>query len=189
MRLSRRRPVPSLVTAVILATTACGGGATGPATFDGTGTQTMMPPDTTQSGISDAGVFALAQGDATWSYYKFAPDDTLVADPTSPHQGRVRTRYNVQAATQLDALGKVRSPADFPDSSVIAKEVYDGGRLVALAVMLKLEGDPNAGHGDWLWGEYTPDGVVTHSIAEDSGSCHNCHVRGIDHTRMNDSHP
>jgi hypothetical protein len=76
-----------------------------------------------------------------------------------------------------------------PDSSIIAKEIYANGRLAYLAVMLRAVGDPNAGHGDWLWGEYRADGGVIHSITQDDGACHNCHITGNDHTRMNDAHP
>jgi hypothetical protein len=140
------------------------------------------------TGLTDAHVFSMALPDSTWVWYKSSPD-TLSPVSDSPHAQQLRTRYNTEAATQLDAQGKVKREAVFPDSSIIVKEIYANGLLARLAVMLKKVGDPSAGHGDWLWGEYNVGGSVAHSITTDDGVCHNCHVRGEDHTRMNDAHP
>ena len=105
------------------------------------------------------------------------------------HASSIRTRYDRYAATQLDSLGRVRLGADFPDSSTVVKEVYEGTQAVSILIMHKAVGDPTAGHGSWLWGEYSAEtGATLHSITQDDAACHNCHVAGIDHMRMNDTH-
>lgn len=180
------RPVRSALAVLLLAAAACSSDAAGP---DGDDGATAMPPvDDTPVALTDAQVYARAMANGPWVWYKNSPD-TLSPGGNSPHFTRLRTRYDTRAATQLDAAGKVKDPAMFPDSSLIVKEIYQGGALALVAVMLKAVGDPNAGHGEWLWGEYRLGGQVIHSVAQDNGLCHNCHITGIDHTRMNDSHP
>lgn len=170
---------------LLLSLAACGADTAGP---DDGGSTAMPPDDDGPVALTDAQVYARAMAAGTWTWYKNSPD-TLSPGGNSPHFARLRTRFNVHAATQLDAAGKVKEAILFPDSSIIVKEVYQNGVLALVAVMLKAGGDPNAGHGDWLWGEYRAGGQVVHSITQDNGSCHNCHITGIDHTRMNDSHP
>jgi hypothetical protein len=40
-----------------------------------------------------------------------------------------------------------------------------------------------------LWAYYAPNGSTQISIEDRGDACVDCHSRGIDHTRMNDSHP
>jgi len=180
MRLpSLLRPTHALLLA--LAVASCGGGVAGPdGGDDGSGDGGVTP-------ITDAQVFALARATEGWTWYKLSAD-TLSPGSNSPH-GRFRTRYNARAAALLDAQGKVRAGASFPDSSLIVKEVYQGGALALTAVMLKARTDPNARSDGWLWAEYRPDGLVAFSVRQGSGICTGCHLPGIDFTRMNDSHP
>lgn len=183
------RPIRLLLTAhLLLLVAACAGdGATAP--DDDGMSMTHLPDGSNAGGVSDATVFQRAGYNATdWAFYRFSTD-TLDAASTSPHAGRIRTRYNVAAQASLDSLGKVDPKKQFADGSMIAKEVYSNGRLTSLAVMYKLLNDPNAGHGGWLWGEYGPGGAAIQSVTTDGSTCHDCHVVGIDHTRMNDSHP
>jgi hypothetical protein len=139
--------------------------------------------------ISDATVSALARADAGWTYYKNRPD-TLLRSAASGHaEARLRTRFNARAATQLDASCKVRANADFPDSSLIVKELIVGGVLNRYAVMMKLRGSANASAGGWLWAYYSPSGAAQIGIGGRGAACAFCHSAGIDFTRMNDAHP
>lgn len=194
-RALRGRPVSALAVvaaALALASVAagCGDGSTSP---DLSGAPPMqgdtMPADSMASNqaLTDEDVLALAQGDSTWTWWKFS-DVLLDRAGNSPHGEKIRVRYNTQAATQLDAVGRVGPAASFPDRSAVVKEVHAGGAPVGLLVMYKAVGDPNAGHGAWLWAEYDRDGTVLHSIADNDSECHNCHVTGVDHMRMNDTH-
>ena len=132
---------------------------------------------------------ALARATAGWVYYR-SRSDTLLRSTASGHSSaRLRTRYDARAATQLDSGGKVRTDASFPDSSLIVKELIGaGGALDRYAVMMKLRGSRNA-RGGWLWAYYAPNGGTQITIEDRGDACADCHARGIDHTRMNDSHP
>jgi hypothetical protein len=138
--------------------------------------------------VTDAGLFAHATASTPWTWYKLSAD-TLSPTSDSPHFARLRTRYNSVAATSLDGTGRVTAGTIFSDGALIVKEIYKDGALAALAVMAKAPGDPNAGHGAWLWAEYSPGGGVLHSLTQSEETCHACHLPGLDHTRMNDAHP
>ena len=137
--------------------------------------------------LSDTDVSALARATGAWTFYRNR-GDTLLRSVISGHsEARLRTRYNSIAATQLDANGKVRTGAVFPDSSLIVKELIVGDSLHRYTVMLK-RNSSNAGAG-WLWAEYAPNGAALVPITAKGKACTGCHVTGIDYTRMNDGHP
>jgi hypothetical protein len=139
--------------------------------------------------VTDDALKTLAAASTPWAYFKNASAPIARAS-TSPHpEPFIRVRYNSFAATQLDATGRVKAGASFPDSSVIVKEMSDGTTVTTVAVMMKLTGSSTAGFGGWVWGEYTPSGTIRYSTAGRGGACSSCHSRGIDYTRMNDTHP
>ncbi len=139
--------------------------------------------------VTDADVSALARATGNWRYYKDRPDTLLRSAGSGHAEARLRTRFNALAATQLDAGGKVRAGASFPDSSLIVKELIIGGSLSRYAIMMKLRRSTLASEGGWLWAYYAPDGSTQISITGRGVSCAGCHGQGIDYTRMNDSHP
>ena len=113
-----------------------------------------------------------------------------MARDSRPHpESHALVRYNLRAATQLEASGKVRSGAVFPDSSIIVKELSNGTTVSVYAVMMKVRGSSSTGFDGWVWAEMGPTGVVRYSTAGRGGACSSCHSSGIDYTRMNDSHP
>jgi len=137
---------------------------------------------------TDAQLLSLAQAGGNWVYYKNSTD-TIAKAPSSAHdEPRLRTRYNTKAATQLDMNGKVRVDPNFPDSSLIVKELFTGPAITTLAIMFKLRGAPNAGNG-WVWSELDIQGNVKISSASKGAGCISCHSAGLDYTRMNDAHP
>ncbi len=142
----------------------------------------------TGANVSDAALFSLTRGDASWSFYKRS--STPITRVSRPHaESQALVRYNARAATQLDAAGKIRAGASFPDSSIIVKELGNNGAVSTYAVMMKLRGSASAGFDGWIWAEYSPTGAVTYSTTGRGGACSSCHSSGIDYTRMNDSHP
>lgn len=148
-----------------------------------------VTPPSGSTDVTDATLSALARASTGWTYYKNR-SDTLLRSVQSGHaEARLRTRFNARAATLLDANGKVRAGASFPDSSLIVKELIIGGALNRYAVMYKLRGSATAGTGGWLWAYYAPDGSPQIAIAGRGTACQGCHGAGIDHVRMNDSHP
>ena len=138
--------------------------------------------------LTDADVSRLARATSGWTYYRNRPDTLLKSAGSGHAETRLRTRYNATAATQLDATGKVRAGASFADSSLIVKELIIGSTLNRYAVMMKMRGATSAS-GGWLWAYYAPDGSAQISITGRGTACVGCHSTGIDHTRMNDSHP
>ena len=77
-----------------------------------------------------------------------------MARDSRPHpESHALVRYNLRAATQLDASGKVRSGAVFPDSSIIVKELSNGTTVSVYAVMMKVRGSSSAGFDGWIWAE------------------------------------
>ena len=163
---------------------ACSGG-TSPAAPRATGTDATG----TSAQLTDADVSARALASGGWTYYKRSLDTLVRAGGSGHVESRLRTRFNVAAATQLDANGKVRVGAVFPESSLVVKELYSGSTLSRFAVMMKVSGSPNASTGGWLWAYYGTDGATQISISGKGGGCAGCHASGIDFTRMNDSHP
>jgi hypothetical protein len=138
--------------------------------------------------ITDAQLLSLAQAPGGWMYYRNSTDTLVKASNSAHDEPRLRTRYNAKAATQLDVNGKVRLGANFPDSSLIVKELFTGPTITTLAIMLKLRSAPNAGN-DWIWSELDVNGNVKISAASKGAGCVSCHSAGLDYTRMNDAHP
>jgi hypothetical protein len=138
--------------------------------------------------LTDAQLSALARAATGWTYWRNRPDTLLRSNGSGHVEARLRTRFNARAATMLDATGRVRAGAVFPDSSLIVKELIIGNVLNRYAVMYKLPSAANA-NGGWLWAYYAPDGSTQIAITSRGGACVGCHTPGIDRTRMNDSHP
>ncbi len=138
--------------------------------------------------VTDAQLYELQKTAAGWTYYRLTPD-TLVRGGNSAHPDRVLVRYNAKAATQLDTGGKVTVNADFPDSSLIVKEVFTGSTRTIVAYMFKLRAAANAGPGGWVWSETRADGTPFISASLRGANCAPCHSTGVDYTRMNDAHP
>ena len=77
--------------------------------------------------VADADLFTLAKIGPTWTFYK--RNSTPIERSSRPHpETHALVRYNSRAATQLDAAGKVKSGASFPDSSIIVKELSNAIR-------------------------------------------------------------
>jgi hypothetical protein len=125
--------------------------------------------------VSDASLFNIAQTVSSFSYYKNRLD-TLLSDPSSPHGGYMRVRFNQKAMSVMnDSASRIIAPT-FPDGSMVVKEVYDfpGGPLLELAIMYKVDGASNSS-GGWIWNEMLPDGTIEYSAANNGAQCIDCH--------------
>jgi hypothetical protein len=148
-----------------------------------------LPPSATPSiEVTDAQLYGLQKPSSGWTFYKLSPD-TLARGGNSAHPDRILVRYNPRAATQLDAGGKVKMNADFPDSSLIVKEVFTDTTRTIIAYMFKLRSATNTGPAGWVWSETRADGTPFISASLKGVQCSPCHAAGIDYTRMNDVHP
>lgn len=138
--------------------------------------------------VTDQQLYDLQQAPTAWVTYRNRLD-TLSRAGNSAHPDRIFVRYNPQAATQMDSAGRVRSGAEFPDSSLIVKDVFTGSTRTIIAYMFKLRSATNAGPDGWVWAETRDDGTPFISSATKGAGCAPCHAVGIDYTRMNDAHP
>jgi PBP1b-binding outer membrane lipoprotein LpoB len=142
--------------------------------------------------VTDASLYMLIKSTASYQFYKNSSDTLAKNNGTSGHtEPKMRTKYNAKAASQLDANGKVKASPNFPDSSLIVKEIINtDGSLSYYAVMFKLRSADNAdGAGTWVWAKVGPTGSALYSTGLKGAGCTGCHASAFDFTRMNDSHP
>jgi Cytochrome P460 len=140
--------------------------------------------------ITDAELLTMAAQTSGFTWY-YKNDSIYAKSGGSAHaQPFLRTRYNGQAATHLDAAGKVVEGTSFSEGSLIVKELHNAanGSVIDLyAILLKKADDPNADAKGWVWGYVKPDGTVTSAASSKGASCITCHSQGgsIDYTLMN----
>jgi hypothetical protein len=115
--------------------------------------------------------------------------DTLYSGAGGSPHGFFKLKFNSTAVSALGGDGKLPLGSEFPDGSLIVKEVYSGNELTFYVVMKKDSQSKFKGE-DWIWAEYEPDGKVAYSISEKGASCISCHSAGIsrDLTRSFDLH-
>jgi len=126
---------------------------------------------------SDHEVFAFLTLEDPYPQYTLFPhaDSVVVGslNGSSAHRPAVRVTLNSRAASSL-VDGRFPAGGSFRDSSVVFKEIRDGGSTPIFAVALKQRGNPLAQNG-WLWAEYFPDGTTAYSIQKKGAGCIGCH--------------
>ncbi|MES2554746.1 MAG: cytochrome P460 family protein [Bacteroidota bacterium] len=104
----------------------------------------------------------------------------------------LRTRYNNIAASQLDSTGKILANAQFPEGSLIVKELYDNTTTIGrYAILFKDSENDFADENGWVWGYINADGSVVESVSKKGNACINCHsqAQNIDYMLMNKYFP
>lgn len=139
--------------------------------------------------VTDEALRQAVTARSAWAFFRNNANRLSRSAGSGHSEPQLRTQYNPRAAAMLDANGRVRAGATFPDSSIIVKELFSGGTLTTLAVMMKLRGSPQASRGEWIWGYYDAAGGMRASVTNRGSGCAGCHESGLDYTRMNDSHP
>ena len=93
------------------------------------------------------------------------------------HRPIVRVSINARALGALQS-GRLPTAAQFPDGSIIFKEVRPRPDAPATlyAVMYKDASNTLASDG-WLWAEFSPDGSVGYSVSNRGTACTSCHQR------------
>lgn len=133
---------------------------------------------------------ALITSNTTW----FGLSDTkLNRSSGSGHTDPLlRVRYNAVAAAMLDAAGRVKADAVFPDESLIVKELYsDANTLAGYAIMYKKAGHKDADANGWVWGYLKANGDVNMTASAKGNGCTSCHggSGNINYTLMNNAFP
>jgi hypothetical protein len=147
-----------------------------------------ITPITTDTKTSDQLLFEKAKSvvDFTW----FENADSLYKKSSGSGHGQplFKTRFNAIAATKLTSDGRILPDANFPEGSLIVKELYkDSQTLDLYAILYKDSKNVDADAKGWVWGYIRPDGNVAVSATKKGASCISCHSQtgSIDYVLMN----
>lgn len=141
---------------------------------------------------TDIVLFDMAKSTDGFSWYKNSETLLNKSSGSGHPQPFLRTRYNSIAALQLDMEGKIIAGTDFPEGSLIVKELYDdASTLGRYAILYKQANNPDADANGWVWGYINANGVVAASASEKGSSCISCHsqAENIDYMLMNKYFP
>lgn len=141
---------------------------------------------------TDLMLYEMATVDTGFVWFKFS-DAALERSSGSGHsQPKLRTRYNATAASMLDSEGRIQNGIQFPDGSLIVKELLDNDLSISLyAVLYKSAGNADADENGWVWGYLNPNGTVRTPASQKGSGCIGCHTQGdnIDYMLMNKFYP
>lgn len=141
---------------------------------------------------TDKILFDMATESNGFVWYKNT-DALLNKSSGSGHsQTFLRTRYNAIAAIMLDSTGKVKPNAQFPEGSLIVKELLNDTNTVDLyAILYKKSDSQDADAKGWVWGYVNGNGTVAISASEKGNDCISCHNQSgnIDYMLMNKFFP
>lgn len=140
----------------------------------------------------DLEMYNMARMTDGFTWYKNSPDLLDRSNGSGHSQPFLRTRYNTIAAAMLDSAGKVSTGAEFPEGSLVVKELYENSStLYRYAILFKKAEDPYADDNGWVWGYIDADGSVAEPASKKGTSCINCHSQEgqIDYMLMNKYFP
>jgi len=140
----------------------------------------------------DASLYQMAMDTEGYSWYKYS-DTALPKSSGSGHSNpKLRTRYNLLAASFLDSNGLVVPGTQFPDGSTIVKELMSNTEVIErYAVLFKDSNHAYADANGWVWGYIDADGTVAVKASDKGQACINCHSQAdhIDYGLMNKAFP
>lgn len=145
----------------------------------------------TVSGIEKE-MLDLAKVSTGFIWYKNSPQLLNKSAGSGHPQPLFRTRYNAVAATKLDANGKIIAGAEFPEGSLIIKELYSNATTFARYAMLyKKSSSAEADANGWVWGYINADERAEEPASNKGTSCSSCHSQAdnIDYMLMNKYFP
>lgn len=141
---------------------------------------------------TDKELFELAKETSGFTWFKNSASLLNKSSGTGHAQPFLRTRYNSEASSQLNADGEIKSGAVFPEGSLIVKELYeDASTLDQYAILYKNSNSSNADANGWVWGYVYSDGKVAIKASKKGASCVSCHSQAdnIDYMLMNKFFP
>lgn len=141
---------------------------------------------------TDINLYNMAVKTSGFTWYKFS-DDYLDKSSGSGHNFPfLRTRFNDVAATQLDVNGKVIDGIDFPEGSLIVKELINQDLdIERYAILYKESSNESADANGWVWGYINSDKTIAATALDKGAACISCHQQAgnIDQVLMNKFFP
>lgn len=148
----------------------------------------------TKNKVNTIDIELLTKAKDTTGFVWFKYSDTLL--PKSAGSGHnepfLRTRYNAIASSQLDSIGKIISNAQFPEGSMIVKELFDNTTSIGrYAILYKDSQSDFADAKGWVWGYMNADGSIVEGASKKGNACISCHsqAQNIDYMLMNKYFP
>lgn len=141
---------------------------------------------------TDKELYEMSKNSNGFVWYKNSSSLLDKSSGSAHPQPFLRTRYNSIAATKLDSNGKVMLDAEFPEGSLIVKELFDNSTTLGrYAILYKKSASPDADAKGWVWGYINSDGAVVESASKKGTSCISCHSQAdnIDYMLMNKYFP
>ena len=145
-----------------------------------------------ESTSTDQRLYDMAKETSGFTWYKKSSTLLAMSSGSGHSQPLLRTRYNTTATAKLDSAGKIITGAQFPEGSLIVKELFsDNTKLSRYAILLKESSNPDADANGWVWGYINADGGVAESSSKKGSSCISCHSQtdNIDYMLMNKYFP
>lgn len=137
---------------------------------------------------TDQKLYQMALKTEGFVWYKNSSNYLDKSSGTGHSQPFLRTRYNAIAATMLNPNGTIQSGIQFPEGSVIVKELYDSNKkLERYAILYKNASNITADANGWVWGYINANATTAVSADLKGSSCISCHTQenNIDYMLMN----
>lgn len=141
---------------------------------------------------TDEILYNLSKTTIDFTWFKNSSDALNKSTGSAHAYPFLKTRYNSTAATQLDENGKIKADAQFPEGSLIVKElINENSQILRYAILYKNSKNANADSRGWVWGYIDADGTVADPASNRGKSCINCHLQteNIDYMLMNKFFP
>jgi Cytochrome P460 len=144
--------------------------------------------------VNTVDIELLEKAKDTTGFVWFKYVDTLLPKSagSSHNEPFLRTRYNAIASSQLDSNGKIVANAQFPEGSLIVKELFDNTTTIGRYAILYKDSDNDfADENGWVWGYMNADGSIVEGASKKGSACINCHSQSqnIDYMLMNKYFP
>ena len=140
----------------------------------------------------DEELYNMAKDTNGFTWFKFSDIGLPKSSGTGHSEPLLRTRYNDIATMYLDSNGLVIPGTQFPNGSLIVKELLsNSGGILRYAVLYKDSDNINADPNGWVWGYIDTDGTVAVTARDKGQVCIGCHTQSdnIDYGLMNKYFP
>lgn len=138
----------------------------------------------------DLYTMSISETDFTW--FKLSNEYLEKSSGSAHDYPFLRTRYNSTAATMLDVDGKILAGANFPEGSLIVKElINDDFSVGRYAILYKASSNEFADANGWVWGYINSDKTIAAPASDKGATCISCHQQSenIDYMLMNKYFP